>query len=73
MALEPAEVQPQTRKKKQGMADEIRETGTPGMWYLIAQYDKYATARDGASKLRLRNPDLEFTADKGALYGRNPK
>ena len=72
MALTPSAPPPE-RRDNMGKVDEIRKTGTVGEWYLVAEYDNHATARDAAFNLRHRNPDMEVVPDTGAVKARRIK
>lgn len=61
---------PVDRRELQPTIDEIRENGIDNQWYLVAQYENHATARDAAHRLRGRNEDMEVTAERGSVYAR---
>ena len=69
MALTPAEG-PAPRRKNQNMIEEVMASGVEGQWYLVAQYENHATARDSAHKLRERNPGMDIRAEAGSTYAR---
>ena len=71
--LIPAPEPPSKYRRNQQTCEAIKQDGVPGTWYIVAEYDITASARDAAAKLRRRNPDLEFRSEQGVVYGRKPE
>ena len=67
--LTPAEG-PADRRRLQTTIDEIKEKGVEDQWYLVAEYENHATARDAAQRLRGRNEDMDVSCDTGTVYAR---
>ncbi len=71
--LKPADAPPKDRRKNQSAIDEIVKDGVVGQWYVVAEYDVSATARDAAAKLRKRNPEVEIRSQSGVVFARRMK
>ena len=70
MALTPATNPPVAKEPLLPLFQEVLDEGITDAWYIIRQYDKWATARDTAVAMRGRFPDLTIRAAKGGVYAR---
>ena len=70
MALTPAPNPPTAKEPLLPLFQEVLDDGITDAWYIIRQYDKWATARDTAVAMRPKFPGLTIRAAKGGVYAR---